>query len=48
MGNYYTDACLFAAGGKSAGKLDFYQMHTYTSGGVWNLESPFKVMFLNC
>ena len=46
LGNYYTDACLLAAGGKSAGKLDFYQMHTYTSNGVWNPDSPFKVKIL--
>ena len=42
QGNYYTDACLVAAGGKSAGKIDFYQMHTYSNGGVWNANAPFK------
>lgn len=42
-GNYYTDACLTAAGGKPLGKLDFYQMHTYSNGGNWNPNAPFKV-----
>lgn len=41
--NYYTDACLTAAGGKPLGKLDFYQMHTYANGGNWNPNAPFKV-----
>ncbi|EFX76384.1 endo-beta-1,4-mannanase [Daphnia pulex] len=38
--NYYTDACLIAAGGKTLGKLDFYQIHTYTP---FSASAPFKV-----
>ncbi|XP_046463076.1 mannan endo-1,4-beta-mannosidase-like [Daphnia pulex] len=41
--NYYTDSCLEGAGGKAAGKLDFYQMHTYDFNGQWNPDAPFKV-----
>lgn len=40
QGNYYTDACLVAAGGKASGKLDFYQIHTYTP---FSVSAPFKV-----
>ncbi|XP_046463073.1 mannan endo-1,4-beta-mannosidase-like isoform X1 [Daphnia pulex] len=41
--NYYTDACLLAAGGRSLGTLDFYQFHTYTYTGQWDPSEPFKV-----
>ena len=34
--------CLVAAGGKAAGKLDFYQIHTYATntGNTFNPYSP--------
>lgn len=34
--NYYSDSCLTAAGGKSNGKMDFYQIHTYTWQGKYS------------
>ena len=40
QGNYYMDACLVAAGGKTLGKLDFYQIHTYAP---FRLSAPYKV-----
>ncbi len=43
IGNYYTDECLIAAGGKSRGTLDIYQMHTYANNGQWNENGPMKV-----
>lgn len=48
IGNYYTDECLIAGGGKSRGTLDFYQMHTYANGGQWNQNGPMKVSSVNC
>ena len=42
-GNYYTDTCLIAAGGKPQGTLDFYQIHSYANNGVWDYNGPFKV-----
>ncbi|XP_057369994.1 mannan endo-1,4-beta-mannosidase-like [Daphnia carinata] len=42
--NYFSDACLFAAGGKSLGKLDFYQIHTYATFGA---SAPFKILASN-
>lgn len=42
-GNYYTDECLLAAGGRNLGTLDFYQFHTYTYNGQWDPSEPFKV-----
>lgn len=42
--NYYSDACLFAAGGKSLGKLDFYQIHTYAT---FSASAPFKILASN-
>lgn len=42
-GNYYTDSCLIAGGGRSSGVLDFYQMHTYSYNGQWGQDAPFKV-----
>jgi hypothetical protein len=43
--NYYSDAALLAAGGKSKGTLDFYQVHYYdnwgTPGGAEKV-SPFQ------
>ncbi|XP_032778625.2 mannan endo-1,4-beta-mannosidase [Daphnia magna] len=43
--NYYTDACLIAAGGRALGKLDFYQVHTYAypCHASFAPNSPFKV-----
>ena len=40
--NYYSDECLLAAGGKSLGVLDFYQIHTYrhSSDGNWEAGQP--------
>jgi mannan endo-1,4-beta-mannosidase len=49
--NHYKDSCLIAAGGKSNGVLNFYQIHTYSHGGKWNTNAPFKVIdegFLAC
>ena len=40
LGNYYSDACLVAAGGKTLGKLDFYQIPTYAPLSV---SAPFKI-----
>jgi len=40
--NYYSDACLTAAGGKSKGTIDFYQVHSYTWQGKFSDFSPFK------
>jgi len=37
---------LTGAGGKPLGKLDFYQMHTYSHNGVWNADAPFKVCIM--
>lgn len=42
-GNYYTDACLLAAGNRPLGKLDFYQIHSYGYNGQWGSSKPFKV-----
>jgi mannan endo-1,4-beta-mannosidase len=39
--NYYSDHCLTAAGGKSNGVLDFYQLHSYTWQGKFSDTSPF-------
>lgn len=57
--NYYTDAKLIAAGGDTAGTLDFYTVHYYdwddTSPFLkpcshWNLDKPLVVaeFFTNC
>jgi len=40
--NYYTDACLKAAGGKANGVLDYYQIHTYTWQGKYSDYSVMK------
>jgi len=42
--NHYKDQCLTSAGGQSNGIIDFYQMHTYSHGGKWNSNAPFKVI----
>jgi hypothetical protein len=39
MNNYYSDAALVAAGGKTNGTLDFYEVHYYVGNGSKN--SPF-------
>jgi hypothetical protein len=39
MNNYYADAALVGAGGKSNGTLDFYEVHYYAGNG--SKESPF-------
>jgi len=41
--NYYKDNCLRDAGGRQNGIIDFYQIHSYSHGGAWNQNSPFKV-----
>ncbi|XP_077972454.1 mannan endo-1,4-beta-mannosidase-like isoform X2 [Styela clava] len=43
--NYYSDKCLIASGGllKYRGKLDFYQMHTYTSKRSYDDKSPMEI-----
>ncbi|KAI9559836.1 endo-beta-1 [Daphnia sinensis] len=46
--NYYKDSCLTGAGNRNSGKLDFYQMHTYSNkdgqgNQYWNPDAPFKV-----
>ena len=43
--NYYSDNCLLKAGGKTNGKLDFYQMHTYSWQGNFASSSPMKNTF---
>ena len=40
--DYHTDTCLFQAGGKANGTIDFYQMHTYSWNGVYNPSAPLK------
>lgn len=40
-GNYYKDTCLVAAGGRSNGVLDFYQVHSYDGAYGYN---PFNVI----
>jgi hypothetical protein len=39
MMNYYSDAALVAAGGKTNGTLDFYEVHYYAANGA--KVSPF-------
>jgi mannan endo-1,4-beta-mannosidase len=41
--NYYKDSCLIAAGGKTSGVLDFYQVHSYSWNGNFGQYAPFKV-----
>lgn len=41
--NYYKDSCLQQASGSTNGKIDFYQIHTYSWQGQWSEHSPFKV-----
>ena len=41
-GNYFTDSCLTQAGGKAAGTINFYQMHTYSWNSAYNPSAPFK------
>ena len=41
--NYYKDECLRAAGGRSSGIMDYYQMHTYAQKGQWQTNAPFAV-----
>ncbi|CAL8118342.1 unnamed protein product [Orchesella dallaii] len=41
--NFYKDSCLVGAGGEAQGTIDFYQIHTYSWEGNWNVHSPFRV-----
>ncbi|KAK3727202.1 hypothetical protein RRG08_065081 [Elysia crispata] len=38
---HYSDACLYKAGKRQMGKLDFYQFHTYSWAGKFDNVSPF-------
>ncbi|CAG7726076.1 unnamed protein product [Allacma fusca] len=41
--NYYKDSCLTQAAGSPDGRIDFYQIHSYSFNGRWSDHSPFKV-----
>ncbi|KAK3785917.1 hypothetical protein RRG08_033025 [Elysia crispata] len=41
LANHYSDACLYKAGKRQMGKLDFYQFHTYSWAGKFDNVSPF-------
>ncbi|KAH9495209.1 hypothetical protein Btru_015665 [Bulinus truncatus] len=45
--DHYSNSCLFKAGGKEEGVMDFYQFHSDSSQGMFNQESPFKNNFTN-
>lgn len=40
--NYYQEHCLELAGGDPDGAVDYYQMHTYSWNGNWNVNAPFR------
>ncbi|KAK3785915.1 hypothetical protein RRG08_033023 [Elysia crispata] len=41
MVDHYKDSCLYKAGQKTMGKLDFYQFHSYSWHGKFDNVSPF-------
>merc|ERR1711892_929378 len=38
--NHYSDECLYQAGARDKGVMDFTQFHTYTWQGGWGTEGP--------
>lgn len=40
--NYYQDNCLYEAGRRSLGYLDFFEVHSYATYGYYRKFSPFK------